>query len=139
MFVQPIGSARNAQRITPWKMNCQDRPTFSPDGKRLLFRCMPQGEEGPSNLYCVHARRHRLGAGTFAPADEQYLGSGFSPASRKGEGWITAGRTGGFGGDGNADVFHILVRDGKSRAQGNLTRARSGTVVQVRASTRQFA
>ena len=44
VFVQPIGSPEDAQRITPWKMNCQDRPTFSPDGKRLLFRCMPQGE-----------------------------------------------------------------------------------------------
>src|SRR5829696_5840271 len=54
VFVQPIGSPEDAQRITPWKLNCQDRPEFSPDGKLVLFRCLPKGEEGPSNLYWVH-------------------------------------------------------------------------------------
>jgi hypothetical protein len=121
--VQPIGSPGDAQRITPWRMNCQDRPTFSPDGRLLLFRCMPEGEEGPSNLYWVHPDGSGLHQITLAPADKQYLGSGFSPSFRKGQGWITAGRTGGFGADGNADVFGILIRDGKVSRMVNLTRS----------------
>src|SRR5215207_4366843 len=50
VFVQPIGSPEDAQRITPWKKNCQDKPEFSSDGELVLFRCLPEGEEGPSNL-----------------------------------------------------------------------------------------
>ena len=123
VFVQPIGSPADAQRITPWRMNCQDRPTFSPDGRRLLFRCQPEGEEGPSNLYWVHPDGSGLHQLTLAPADKQYLGSSFSPGFRKGQGWITAGRTGGFGADGNADVFGILIRDGKVSRMVNLTRS----------------
>ena len=123
VFVQPIGSPSDAQRITPWRMNCQDRPTFSPDGKLLLFRCMPEGEEGPSNLYWVHPDGTGLHQLTLAPADKQYLGSSFSPSFRKGKGWIAAGRTGGFGADDNADVFGILIRDGKVARMVNLTRS----------------
>ena len=123
VFVQPIDSPEDAQRITPWRMNCQDRPTFSPDGKRLLFRCMPQGEDGPSNLYWVHPDGTGLRQLTIAPADRQYLGSSFSPSFRNGKGWITAGRTGGFGADGNADVFGILIRDGKVARMVNLTKS----------------
>ena len=77
VFVQPIGSPEDAQRITPWKMNCQDRPTFSPDGKLLLFRCMPQGEEGPSNLYLVHPD----GTGLHQLTPHQPTGSTSAPAS----------------------------------------------------------
>src|SRR5918997_2451869 len=47
VFVQPIGSPEDAQRITPWKLNSQDHPEFSADGKLVLFRCEPKGEEGP--------------------------------------------------------------------------------------------
>ncbi|HET9996929.1 MAG TPA: hypothetical protein VFQ17_05410 [Nocardioides sp.] len=123
VFVQPIDSPGDAQRITPWKMNCQDRPTFSPDGKLLLFRCMPDGEEGPSNLFWVHPDGSGLHQLTLAPADKQYLGSSFSPSFRRERGWITAGRTGGFGADGNADVFGVLIRDGKVARLVNLTRS----------------
>src|SRR5919106_1860515 len=49
VFVQPIGSPEDAQRITPWKLNSQAKPEFSSDGKLLLFLCLPEGEEGPSN------------------------------------------------------------------------------------------
>ena len=83
MFVQPIGSPAEARQITPWSMNCQDRPTFSPDGGLVLFRCLPKGEEGPSNLYWAHpdgTDPHKI---THAPAEKQYLGSSFSPASVK--------------------------------------------------------
>src|SRR5687768_1722958 len=44
VFVQPLGSPEDAHRITPWKLNSQDRPTFSPDGKLILFRSEPEGE-----------------------------------------------------------------------------------------------
>ena len=123
VFVQPIGSPDHARRITPWWMNCQDRPTFSPDDKLLLFRCAPRGEEGPSNLYFVHpdgTGLHRLTPGS---ADKQYLGSGFSPSFHQGHGWITAGRTGGFGEEGNADVFRLLIRNGQVVRKENLTKS----------------
>lgn len=123
VFVQPIGSPAHAHRITPWRLNCQDRPVFSPDGKLLLFRCQPKGEEGPSNLYSVHPDGTSLHRITHAPADRQYLGSSFSPSFRKGGGWITVGRTGGFGKEGNADVFRILIKAGKVVRQVNLTKS----------------
>jgi Tol biopolymer transport system component len=122
VFVQPIGSPAEAARITPWSMNCQDRPTFSPDSTLVLFRCLPEGEEGPSNLYWAHldgTDRHKI---THAPADKQYLGSSFSPSFGHEGGWITAGRTGAFGEAGNADVFRVLVEDGAVVRKVNLTR-----------------
>ncbi len=112
VFVQPIGSPEDARRITPWKKNCQDRPTFSPDGELVLFRCLPRGEEGPSNLSWAHPDGTGLHQLTHASADEQYLGSSFSPRFHQGNGWIAVGRTGGFGTEGNADVFRLLIEDG---------------------------
>ena len=122
VFLQPIGSPAEARQITPWDMNCQDRPTFSPDGTLVLFRCLPEGEEGPSNLYWVHPDGTGLHKITHAPADKQYLGSSFSPGFRRVSGWITAGRTAGVGDAGNADVFRVLVGDGAVVRKVNLTR-----------------
>ena len=85
VFVQPMGSPADAHRISPWRMNCQDRPTFSPDGKLVLFRCTPKGEEGPSNLYWAHPDGTGFHQITYAAADRQYLGSGFSPSFLKGK------------------------------------------------------
>ena len=123
VFVQPMHSPGHAHRISPWRMNCQDRPTFSPDGKRLLFRCMPKGEEGPSNLYWVHPDGAGFRQITHAAADKQYLGSGFSPGFHGGSGWVVAGRTAGFGDEGNADVYRMLLRDGKVVRRMNLTQS----------------
>jgi Tol biopolymer transport system component len=122
VFVQPIGSPAEARQITPWEMNCQDRPTFSPDGTLLLFRCLPEGEDGPSNLYWVRPDGTGLDKITHAPAEKQYLGSSFSPRFRQGRGWITAGRTGGVGEAGNADAFRVLVDHGAVVRKVNLTR-----------------
>jgi Tol biopolymer transport system component len=122
IFVQPQGSPEDARRITPWKMNCQDHPEFSPDGKVVLFRCLPEGEEGPSNLYWVHPDGTGLHALTHAPAAKQYGGPGFSPSFHKGEGWITVGRAGSYGKEGNADVFRILIDNGEVVRKVNLTK-----------------
>jgi hypothetical protein len=123
VFVQPLGSPEDAHRITPWKLNSQDRPVFSPDAKLVLFRSEPEGEEGPSNLYWVHPDGTGLHQLTHASADKRYLGSSFSPSFRKGEGWVTVGRTGGYGKEGNADVFRILIEDGKVVRSVNLTKS----------------
>ena len=122
VFVQPMGSPAEARQVTPWSLNCQDRPTFSPEGTLVLFRCQPKGEEGPSNLYWVHPDGTGLHKITHAPADKQYLGSSFAPGFRHEGGWITAGRTGGFGAADNADVFRVLVGDGSVVRKVNLTR-----------------
>ena len=124
VFVQPIDSPEDARQVTPWDLNCQERPEFSPDGKLMLFRCLPEGEEGPSNLYWVHpdgtAGLHQL---THEDADKQYLGSSFSPSFSEGEGWITVGRTAGYGDEGNADVFRVLIEDGEVVREVNLTKS----------------
>ena len=122
VFVQPTGSPAQAVQITTWDMNCQDRPTFSPDGTLILFRCQPDGEEGPSDLWWAHPDGTRLHKITHAPAERQYLGSSFAPTFRGQRGWITAGRTGGSGAAGNADVFRILVDAGTVVRKVNLTR-----------------
>lgn len=123
VFVQPMDSPGEAHRITAWSKNCQDRPTFSPDGRLLLFRCTPRGEEGPSNLYLARPDGTDLRRLTRPSSDKQYLGSSFSPRFRQGHGWITAGRTGGFGEEGNADVFGILIRNADVVRTVNLTRS----------------
>jgi TolB protein len=123
VFVQPLGSPEDAHRITPWKMNCQDQPEFSPDGELVLFRCLPEGEEGPANLYWVNPDGTGLHALTHAPAAKQYFGSSFSPSFSEGEGWIAVGRAPGYGKEGNADVFRILIDDGEVVRSVNLTKS----------------
>jgi Tol biopolymer transport system component len=123
VFVQPIGSPADARQITRWALDCQDRPTFSPDGTLLLFRCQPKGEEGPSNLYWVNPDGTGLHKITHAPADKQYLGSSFAPSFHDGQGWIAVGRTGGVGEDGNADVLRVRIEDGAIVRRVNLTRS----------------
>jgi Tol biopolymer transport system component len=124
VFVQPIDSPEDAHQVTPWKSNCQERPEFSPDGELMLFRCLPEGEEGPSNLYWVHPDGTGLHKLTHEEdADKQYLGSSFSPSFSSGEGWITVGRTAGYGAEGNADVFRVLVQDGEVVREVNLTKS----------------
>src|SRR5215216_1648653 len=125
VFVQSLhssGSPEDAHQITPWKMNCQNQPDFSPDGKLVLFRCLPEGEGGPANLYWVHPDGTGLHALTHAPAAKQYGGPGFSPSFHKGEGWITVGRAGSYGKEGNADVFRILIDNGEVVRKVNLTK-----------------
>jgi Tol biopolymer transport system component len=126
VFLQPVdssGKPEDARQITPWKSNCQDHPEYSPDGKLVLFRCQPEGEGGPSNLYWVHPDGTGLHALTHEDADKQYLGSSFSPGFSEGEGWITVGRTGGYGKDDNADVYRLLIKDGEVARSVNLTKS----------------
>jgi TolB protein len=126
VFVQPIdssGSPQDARQLTPWDLNCQDFPEFSPDGKLVLFRCLPEGDEGPSNFYWVHPDGTGLHKLTHEDADKQYLGSSFSPSFSGGEGWITVGRTSGYGDEGNADVFRLLLKDGEVVREVNLTKS----------------
>jgi Tol biopolymer transport system component len=123
VFVQPLGSPEDAHRITPWELNCQDHPEFSPDGKLVLFRCLPKGEKGPANLYWVRPDGTSLHQITPAPAHTQYLGSSFSPSFSEEEGWITVGRTAGYGKEGNADVFRVLLEDGGVVGKVNLTKS----------------
>src|SRR5215211_309300 len=128
VFVQSLdssGSPEDARQITPWKMNCQDHPEYSPDAKLVLFRCLPEGEGGPSNLYWVHPDGTGLHQLTHSPkSDEQYyLGSSFSPTFSEEEGWITAGRQPGYGEDDNADVYRLLIKDGEVVRSANLTKS----------------
>jgi Tol biopolymer transport system component len=85
VFVQSLdssitGSPEDGRQITPWKMNCQDHPEFSPDGNWVLFSCEPEREYAPSNLYWVNpdgTGLHQLTHEEYA--DMHYVGSSFSP------------------------------------------------------------
>jgi Tol biopolymer transport system component len=129
VFVQSLhssGSPEDAHRITPWKLNCQDHPEYSPDGKLILFRCLPKGEQGPSNLYWVHPDGTGLHQLTQAAAQKQtywYGGSSFSPSFSEGEGWIAVGRAPGYGKKGNADVFRVRIEEGELVRKVNLTKS----------------
>ena len=129
VFVQPIdssGSPEDARRITPWKLNCQDRPEYSPEGKLVLFRCLPKGEQGPSNLYWVHpdgTGLHQLTQGAAGKRTYWYGGSSFSPSFSEGEGRIAVGRAPGYGKKGNADVFRVRIEDGEVVRSVNLTKS----------------
>ncbi len=132
VFVQSLhssGDPEDAHQITPWKLNCQLHPDFSPDGKLVLFRCAPKGDEGegPSNLYWVHPDGTGLHTLTHENADKQYGTSSFSPSFHKGEGWIAVGRTNtGYGksdADSYPDVFRMRIEHGDVVRSVDLTKS----------------
>jgi Tol biopolymer transport system component len=129
VFVQRTdssGSPQDARQITPWKSNCQDHPDWSPDGKLVLFRCLP--DDGSVNVYWVHPDGTGLHQLTQRASEKQtyyYLSSGFSPSFSASEGWITTSREPGYGEEGNADVFRMRIEDGEVVSSENLTKSAS--------------
>jgi Tol biopolymer transport system component len=127
VFVQRIdssGSPQDARQITPWKLNCQDHPDWSPDDKLVLFRCLP--DDGSVNVYWVHPDGTGLHQLTQTASDKQtyyYLSSSFSPSFSASKGWITTSREPGYGKEGNADVFRFLIEDGEVVSSSNLTKS----------------
>src|SRR5215207_8622813 len=83
----------------------------------------PKVRTAPSNLYWVHPDGTGLHALTHEDTDKQYLGSSFSPSFSDGQGWITVGRTAGYGEDDNADVFRLLIKDSEVARSENLTKS----------------
>src|SRR5215216_652318 len=83
VFVQSLessGSPEDAHRITPWKLNCQDHPEFSPNGDWVLFSCDAEGDNTSTNLYMVHPDGTGLHQLThWGCCDQTYEGSSFSP------------------------------------------------------------
>jgi Tol biopolymer transport system component len=118
VFVQRIdssGSPEDARQITPWDMNCEDGPEFSPNGNWLLFSC--EGEGGSSNLYMGRPDgtawlRFGLERLTNSPGDVDYVGSSFSPKFHDRWGDIVAARYPGYGDEGNSDVFGMHIEHG---------------------------
>ena len=127
VFVQPIvssGSPENARQITPWNMNCEDKPKFSPDGKLVLLRCLSKGEDDHTNLYWVHPDGTGLYALTHSPAgSKSYVGSIFAPSFAAGEGHIVVARQPGYGSMDNADVFRMRIEHGDVVSSENLTKS----------------
>jgi Tol biopolymer transport system component len=128
VFVQSLdspGSPEDADRITPWKMNCEDHPEFSPSGNWVLFSCEPEGE-AIEELYWVHPNGTGLYRLTYAPDDVHYEGSSFSPEF-KGWGDIVAVRWPASGDYDNSDVFrmHIEFSDVQSEETVNLTKSQT--------------
>jgi hypothetical protein len=53
----------------------------------------------------------------------QSLSTDFPPSFSEGEGWIAGGRTAGYGDEGTADVFRLLIEDGDVVRELNLTKS----------------
>jgi Tol biopolymer transport system component len=131
VFIQSLDSSaspEDADRITPWNMNCGDGPEFSSKGEHwVLFSCEPEGEGDTSNLYWTHPDGTRLDGSTgldqltnppfMEPDDKHYVGSSFSPefvGYIPGEGNyvpndIVAARWPAYGDEGNSDLFRMHI------------------------------
>jgi hypothetical protein len=131
VFVQILessGSPEDAHQITPWKLNCQDHPEFSPNGDWVLFSCDAEGDNTSTNLYMVHPDGTGLHQLThWGCCDQTYKGSSFSPEFDD-EGWgdIVAAHRPAYGGEGAADVFrmHIDIEHGVQETV-NLTKTKT--------------
>ena len=129
MFVQSLessGSPEDAHRITPWKLNCQDHPEFSPNGDWVLFSCDAEGDNTSTNLYIVHPDGTGLHQLThWGCCDQTYEGSSFSPEF-KGWGDIVAAHRPAYGDEGTPDVFrmHIDIEHGVQETV-NLTKSKT--------------
>src|SRR5215216_2492962 len=112
VFVQSLESSaspEDAHRITPWKLNCEDGPEFSPNGDWVLFSCDTEGEGTTTNLYWVNPDGTGLHQLTHQVCcDQTYLGSSFSPEF-KGWGDIVAAHRPAYGGEGTPDVFRMRI------------------------------
>jgi TolB protein len=108
--VDPDGS--DLVRMTRWHLNVGYGDDWSPNGRWIVFSAAPDGQT--YNLRMIHPDGTGLHRITFSN-DKDWLGSSFSSDGR----WIVAGRTGGVGEDGNADVF-VMRLDGSHRR--NITR-----------------
>ena len=119
----------------------QDQPEFSPDGKLVLFLCVPEGEGGPFNVYWVYPD----GTGLEQLTNSQrltnspdvvdytrrvhYVGSSFSPEFHD-EGWgdIVAARYPAYGYEGNANVFRMHIEHGEEAPSVTVNLTKSETL-----------
>jgi hypothetical protein len=130
VFVQSLessGSPEDAHRITPWKLNCQDHPEFSPNGDWVLFSCDAEGDNTSTNLYMVHPDGTGLHQLThWGCCDQTYEGSSFSPEFHQGWGDIVAAHRPAYWREGTPDVYrmHIDIEHGVQETV-NLTKTKT--------------
>jgi Tol biopolymer transport system component len=70
------------RRLTAWRLKAGDRPDWSPDGTRILFRTMPNGEGdyGGGNVYTIRPDGSGLRQLTHFPPTVRVLQTGsYSP------------------------------------------------------------
>jgi Tol biopolymer transport system component len=97
------------RRITPWWLEAA-QPDWSPHGAWIAFRTQETCEDC-GNIWLVHPDGTGLHAVTHTPAGQgKWLSCSFSPNGHR----ITAGKSPGFGGAGNADVYTMGL-DGSHR------------------------
>jgi Tol biopolymer transport system component len=130
VFVQSLESSaspEDAHRITPWKLNCQDHPEFSPNGDWVLFSCDAEGDNTSTNLYMVHPDGTGLHQLThWGCCDQTYAGSSFSPEFHQGWGDIVAAHRPAYWREGTPDVYrmHIDIEHGVQETV-NLTKTKT--------------
>ena len=88
------------RQLTPWSLNAGDKPDWSPDGERILFKAPAKRQHG--NLYIVNPDGSGLKQLTRYPAPRAVFSGSFSPDGR----WITFSR-----GPGYPGIF-VLRADG---------------------------
>jgi TolB protein len=95
-------SGQDLHRITNWDTTGQiASPTFSPNGKLLLFRITPQGQDFGGNYYTIHpngTNRHKL---THFSRGSNLGSAAWSPNGK----WIVFANTG-VGGNDDLFVMH---------------------------------
>ena len=92
-------------RITPWSTNAKFAgPQYSPDGRLVLFRLLPPGQDFGGDLYTIHADGGGLHRLSRFPAGSSLGGAAWSPDGR----YIVFANTGIGGQD---DIF-IMRSDG---------------------------
>jgi Tol biopolymer transport system component len=100
------------RRLTAWRLKAGDRSDWSPDGTRILFRTMPNGEGdyGKGNIYTIRPDGSGLRQLTHFPASVRVLQTGsYSPDGASILFMTTAGATRGLGL--LPDVF-VMTADG---------------------------
>ena len=105
LYVVSVRDGR-ARRLTPKSVRAED-PNWSPDGKTILFRTAPPGENTPGGeLYTIHPDGSGTKQLTRSPDSTYMASAAYSPDGK----WIVFAK----GVDGNEPDLYVMKADGSA-------------------------